>query len=216
MHRDIFGLGGPQLVICAAVIGARRLCPAACRSLGAAVDAASRWRCRPPRSRCRPSTSAASCSRPMASAPSPCCSSRTSRSCRSWRWCRSSPSRWRRGTSPDAALVKAGTLIGGDRRGGAGRALPAQPALPRARQHRRARGDDRRRPAPRARHGAADAMGRHVDGARRLPGRRAPGRIATTATSWRPISSRSAASCSACSSWASACRSTAGWCSPTG
>ena len=47
-------------------------------------------------------------------------------------------------------------------------------------------------------------IGRHVDGARRVPRRRAARRIRATATSSKPTSSRSAACCSRCSSWASA------------
>ncbi len=59
-------------------------------------------------------------------------------------------------------------------RGAGGRgALSAQSVLPPARLDRRARGDDRGRAADRARRRAADADGRHVDGARRVPRRRA-------------------------------------------
>ncbi len=51
--------------------------------------------------------------------------------------------------------------------------LPAQSVLPHAGVDRRARGDDRGRAAGRARRGRPDAVRRHVDGAWRVPRRRA-------------------------------------------
>ena len=84
------------------------------------------------------------------------------------------------------------------------RPLPAQSVLPAAGADRLARGDDRGGAAGRARRGSAHAGGRHVDGARRLPGRRAARRIELSARARsrhravpRPPARR-------CSSWASA------------
>jgi glutathione-regulated potassium-efflux system protein KefB len=74
-----------------------------------------------------------------------------------------------------------------------------------------ARGDDRRGAAGRARRGAPDAAERPFDGHGRVPCRRAALGTSTFRTSSRPISSRSAASCSACFSSPSACRSISGW-----
>ena len=82
--------------------------------------------------------------------------------------------------------------------------LSAQSVLPAPGADRLARGDDGGGAARRARRLAAHAAGRHVDGARRLPRRRSARRIRTTGTSSRPTSSRSAACCWRCSSWASA------------
>ena len=84
------------------------------------------------------------------------------------------------------------------------RPLPAQSVLPPAGADRLARGDDGGRAPGRARRRPDHGNGRHVDGARRVPGRHAARRIRTTATSSKPTSSRSAASCSRCSSWGSA------------
>ena len=64
-----------------------------------------------------------------------------------------------------------------DRRDRARRPLSAQPVLSSPRPERVARGDDRGRAPRRARRGADHAACRHVDGARRLPRRRAAGGI---------------------------------------
>ena len=91
-----------------------------------------------------------------------------------------------------------------NRRAGARRALSAQSVLPPARLDRRARGDDGRGAAGRARRGAVDAVGRHVDGARRIPRRRAARRIdlsPRTGSRHRAVPRLAARRCS---SWASA------------
>ena len=85
-------------------------------------------------------------------------------------------------------------------RGRPRRALRPQPVLPAPRLERRPRGDDRLGAARRARRRARHGEGRAVDGDGRLPRRRAPRRVRTSATSSRPTSSRSAACCSGSSS----------------
>ena len=89
-------------------------------------------------------------------------------------------------------------------RGGGRRALPAEPAVPRARAIRHDGDHDRGGAAGRARGGGADGAGRAFHGHGRVPGRRAAGGIRATGTSWRRTSSRSAGCCSACSSSRSA------------
>lgn len=76
---------------------------------------------------------------------------------------------------------------------------------------RGARNADCRSPAGGARRGPVHAMGRTVDGAGRLHGRGCCCRNRDFAIGCKPISNRSAASCPACSSSASACRSTSRW-----
>ena len=90
------------------------------------------------------------------------------------------------------------------RRAGARRPLSAQSVLPPARLDRRARGDDRGGAAGRARRRAADAGRRHVDGARRVPRRRAARgvELPPRARSRHRAVPRPAAR--RCSSWASA------------
>ena len=93
-----------------------------------------------------------------------------------------------------------------DRRVADRRALSHQSAVPHHRQYRRQGSDDRGGAARGDRVRDADAAGRPVDGDGRFRGRRDACRIAPTATNSRPTSSHSAASCSGCSSWPSACR----------
>ena len=87
-----------------------------------------------------------------------------------------------------------------DRRARRRRPLAPEPDVPHARQRPRPRAPDRRRAPRRARRRARDAGRRPLDGDGRLPRRRHALRIRPTATSSRPTSSRSAASCSASSS----------------
>ena len=95
-----------------------------------------------------------------------------------------------------------------DRRPDRRRPLSAQSAVPDARRFPRPRSHDGGRTAGRARLRARHAARRPVDGDGRIPRRRACCPNRPSAISSKPTSSRSAASCSACSSWRSACRST--------
>ena len=128
------------------------------------------------------------------------------------------------GAAPAASAVETGqpiwlTIGLAIARRGAGlcrRPLGGEPVLPPAGPLRRPRGDDLARPAGGAGRGLRDE---------RWAGCRWPWapswpacccRNRPSATSSRPTSSRSAASCWACSSSASACRWTCAWSSPTG
>ena len=132
---------------------------------------ASRWRSRRPRSPCRPWRSATSSPRPRAARPSRSCSSRTSRPSRSSRSCRCSRPRRRRPASSGwerfglAFAAVAGVIV-------IGRYL-TRPALRARREDGHPRALHRLRAAARDRHRAAHDRGGAVDGARRLPRRRA-------------------------------------------
>ena len=205
MRRDIFGLGAAQLVLTARWRSADWLSRPACSTGAARWWPGSRWRCRRPRSRCRFSRSAddlqhalrpARLRDPAVPGHGGGAAAGAAAAARAGR------RRPKRTASPTPRLRRAGRRAIAAH--GARRALSAQSVLPPARRDRRARGDDRGRAAGRARRGAADADGRHVDGARRVSRRRAARRVRTTATSSKPTSSRSAACCWRCSSWASA------------
>ena len=107
--------------------------------------------------------------RARACSASRCC--RTSPRSRSWRCCRSSPSP--RGTTRRRRLAGRRQGDRHDRRDHPRRPAAAPPGAALDRQQRDARDLHRRVAAARRRHRGADERGRPVDGARRLPRRRA-------------------------------------------
>jgi hypothetical protein len=145
---------------------------------------------------------------------SPSCCSKTCLSCRCWRVAAfMAPVRTADAESPARVWLSVGiryrrrAIVGY----GAGRPVPAESGLPHPGRYG-ARGDDRRRTSGCLGAAWADAAGRAVDGHGRLPCRGAAVGIHLPPPDWRPTSNRSAASCWACSSSASACRWTWPWC----
>lgn len=111
--------------------------------------------------------------------------------------------RGRRGAAPHGQRPGAGgredRRRGGRDRAGRAPAAASAAALDRAQPHA---GDLHGcGAAAGGRHGHADAGGGPVDGAGRLPGRRAAGRERIPPRAWKPTWSRSRACCWACSSW---------------
>ena len=207
MRRAVFGLGSAQVVVTGAVLAVLAHGPASAWPgaivLGAGLALSSTAIVLPMLARARPAGHAA-----PAATPSPCCCSRISPSFRWSRWCRCWPATAMPDHVPWHDVARA---VGRDRRHPDRRPLPAAAAVPRDRRREDAGGVHRRRAADRRRHRAA----RHRRPAcRHRSARSWPAcccRTPNTATSCRPISSRSRACCSASSSSRSACPPICRW-----